>query len=246
MKSLKWIVAFSTLWICVTGYGQSQLYSGVVGYVNIGYSVGDYLIGNPMYANTNDLAHLFSYDIPDGSSITKWDRSTHQFLTPSIYHAGSGWSINYDLNPSEGALFHPTAVMTNTFAGAVPWDLNTDRPAPQPPSLGNGLFLLSCTVPFNAATFFQVVGRAPRDGESVTRLDPFSMTYNTTTFHSGEWDNGAPTLNVGEAAFFGLGPNAQLFVPDFLSPVPEPGTYALLSLGLAAFALQRRMRSRSN
>jgi PEP-CTERM motif len=243
MKSMSGLVA---LWICAAGSVSAQVVSlNVVGYVNLVYSANDYLIGNPLYAGTNDLNHLFSYNIPDGSSIAKWDRTTHQFLAPSIYHEGTGWTINYDLSPSEGALFHPTATFTNTFTGQVPW--SGDSPLILPPTLGDGLFLLSCTVPFNGATFYQVIGRAPMDGDSVTRLDPFSMTYTTTIFQSGEWNNGDPTLNVGEAAFFGLGRNTILPPSlDSLPPVPEPGIYALLSLGLAGFALQRRFRRKSN
>jgi PEP-CTERM motif len=226
MKSLKLLVTISILCLNVTGSASAQPYSlNVVGYVNMPYSTADHLIGNPLYSTDNTISNLFQYNIPDGSTLTKWDRS--------IYHSDSGWSINYDLSPSEGALFHPTAAFTNTFTGEVPW--SGDSPVIQPPTLGSGMFLLSCTIPFSAATFYQVVGRDPVEGESVTRLDSFSMTYYTTIYRSGEWDNGEPTLNIGEAGFFALGPNA-------ITLVPEPATYALLTLGFAAFGLHRRFR----
>jgi hypothetical protein len=85
-------------------------------------------------------------------------------------------------------------------------------------------------VPYSAASFEQTIGRTPREGDSVTRLDSLTGAYFSTTFHGGDWDNGAPALNLMEAAFFNLGPVS----------VPEPGTWALALVGALAFLGLRR------
>jgi hypothetical protein len=54
-----------------------------------------------------------------------------------------------------------------------------------------------------------------------------SQIYTTTTFQNGVWDNGVPTLNVGQAAFFNL------------EPVPEPAVYNLFGASLL-FAVTAR------
>jgi hypothetical protein len=77
------------------------------------------------------------------------------------------------------------------------------------------------------ASFTNVVGRAPLDGESVRILDETNQIYSVTTFRqSSGWDNGEPMLAVGQAAFFSL--------------VPEPSTVQLAVLGAAALMLSRR------
>ncbi|MDB6125981.1 MAG: hypothetical protein JWQ71_4974 [Pedosphaera sp.] len=237
MKYLKLIIAVSFLWLNLTRptSAQHNVYSStVVGYINKGYSATDYLIGNPLYSTDNTINNLFQ-SVPDGSTLTKWDRTTHQFLPTSEFSSEKGWSINYDLSPTEGALFHPAAAMTNTFTGEVPFG---EGPIYQYPTLGDGLFLLSCSIPIANASFYQVIGRAPAEGESVTLLDSLSHNYYTTIFRSGDWDNGIPVLGIGEAGFFALG-------PDALTLVPEPATYVLLTLGLVAFNLHRRLRRRA-
>jgi hypothetical protein len=90
------------------------------------------------------------------------------------------------------------------------------------PNYADGLHLLSCPVPLEIATFQQVVGRDPLNGEWVETLNEATQTYAITTFHTGiGWDNGEPALGVGQAAFFNFGPVL----------VPEPSVLALASLG---------------
>jgi hypothetical protein len=47
-------------------------------------------------------------------------------------------------------------------------------------------------------------------------------------FEDGDWDNGTPTLNVGQSAFFNL------------EPVPEPAVYNLVGAGLLLLATVRK------
>jgi hypothetical protein len=125
-----------------------------------------------------------NFSVPDGSILTKWDSQAHQFLPSSIFSGGS-WSINYDLAPGAGALFHATAAFTNTFVGTVlvgPGGGPGDITPPTPPVLGSGLFLLSSLFPASGRTFQNMIGRDPHEGEWVRLLDTASQTYFTTTY----------------------------------------------------------------
>jgi hypothetical protein len=64
----------------------------------------------------------------------------------------------------------------------------------------------------------------------VTRLDAATQTYLMSAYHSGAWDNGTPTLAIGEGAFFNLG------------PVPEPSVFSLAALGGVVLGVLRRKR----
>jgi hypothetical protein len=88
--------------------------------------------------------------------------------------------------------------------------------------------MLSCYIPIPDATFYDVVGRDPVDGDSVTLLDAATQTYTTTTFEDGSWNNGDPSLDVGESAFFNL------------EAVPEPGVYGLIGVGIIVLGMMRK------
>lgn len=239
MNRLKIIIAICVLALSANNPLSAQPYSlNVVGYYNLGLSAGNHLIANQLYATNNSINTVLAA-APNGSTLAKWNSTTLQYQPTSVFNTETGWSINYDLNPGEGALFYTPTAFTNTFVGEVPYDFGNDTPIFTFPTPADGLFLLSCSVPLNGATFQQVIGRNPLEGESVTRLDSFSQNYLTTIYRSDGWDNGTPLLGLGEAGFFALG-------PDALTLVPEPGTYALLSLGLATLGLRYKFRSKSN
>ena len=215
---------------------RGQIYSSnIVGYVNLPILAGDNLIANQLSYSDNTLSSIFGVGVPDGSTFTEWNPAAQQFLPVSTYSSETGWSINYSLTYGEGGLFHSTADFTNTFVGDV-WPGIGPMGLFNPPLISaDGLLLLSCVIPITNATFYAVVGRNPQDGEYVTRLDPTTQTYFTTTYHDGAWDNGDPVLGLGESAFFNLGPVL----------VPEPAAAVLAAAGfLGATTIRRIFRRR--
>jgi hypothetical protein len=200
----------------------------IVGYVNAPLFGGDNLIGNPLSNAPNTLDVVFG-SVPDGSTFSPWDAGMRRFLPASTYTTGAGWDTNYTFLPGAGALFHATSLFTNTYIGEVLTGPGTnDINPPIPPVLGDGLYLLSSLFPMEIRTFEDIIGRSPKEGEAVTRLDVATQTYFTTTFHLGAWDNGVPTLAIAQAAFFNLG------------PIPEPTALSLAVLGCATFCFFRR------
>ena len=228
-KKLLSVLGSGAIAICASAQVTS---SNVVGYINLPLFPGDNLIGNQLLENASsgtgyDLSlNNYLTGLANGTTFTKWDPLSNQFLPVSIYNSLSqSWSINYTLGPGEGALLNSPTLATNTFVGDVNsvLDVNTGI-LNWHPGYANGVYLLSCPVPLSDATFQQVVGRNPLNGEWVETLNPVTQSYSLTTYHTGTgWDNGAPSLAVGQAAWFDLGPVAF--------QVPEPALCAFFLLG---------------
>jgi hypothetical protein len=213
---------------------RAQISQNIVGYINQPFYTGNNFIANQLSASgdNNTLSNLFNAGIPEGTTFTKWSASQLQFLPLSTYDQTTGWSINYDLTYGEGGLLHTPSNFTNLFVGTVWPGFNGVDPFTPPLVSSNGLFLLSCYIPIAPATFFDVVGRAPNDGDYVRTFNPLTQLETVTTYEGGLWDHGAPTLAVGQSAFFGLG----------VGQAPEPASVALVGAGVAVLALLRRQR----
>jgi hypothetical protein len=231
-----------------TTFAAMILSSGVaanfVGYANLQFQPGDNWFGNPLGAGANSLSSLITI-APAGTTVSLWNSAANQYL-PTVTWNGSAWSADLTLNPGTGALLHTPSFFTNTFVGDV---LNFDgspftsagftEPPPFPGP--NGLYLFSSKAPVALAghTFFPgdghydvfeaIIGRAPHNGEQVTTLDASSQTYTTTTFLGGVWDNGDPSLQLGGAAMFNLGPVI----------VPEPSALGLVVAGIGMIGITR-------
>ena len=229
---------------CATG----QVYSiNVVGYYNTRIFAGDNLIANQLNNNgTNTLNDIlnpaYGPAIPNGATFTGWNSAANAFWPVSTYNAATGWSINYNFNSfagGQGAMLNSPSSWTNTFVGTVVSYTNLTPELGGPvwhPNYADGLYLLACPEPLFGpmdSMFANVVGRAPADGEWVKLLNAATQAYTTTTFHSatGVWDNGDPSLVVGQAAWFNLGGSTT---------VPEPFPLALLGSGAVLLLLGRK------
>ncbi|HYR44349.1 MAG TPA: hypothetical protein VER98_15070 [Terriglobia bacterium] len=213
----------------------------IVGYYNLQLYPGENLIANQLTQGDNTLNAVLTNGAAAGSTFTLWDPLAHSFLPLSVYD-GSTWSINYTLALGSGGLLVSPVMATNTFVGGVILYTNilTD-PFLGPglrwhPNYANGLYLLSIPDPLVASgdtMFRDVTDRLPSNGESVTTLDPATQIYHTTTYHTGAgWDSGDPMLNIGQSAWFNLGPVA----------VPEPGVAAIVVLAIGMTAWRSRSR----
>lgn len=222
---------------------DAQVSVNIVGYYTLPIYSGDNLIANQLDDGTNfldDIFNAYPAPIPDGATFTKWDSAANTFLPASVYSAGSGrWSIDYSFTFGEGAVLHSPTTWSNAFVGqvyppAVPYvGSGLDPTKFWHPGYAAGVYLISSPVPVYGPMdemFPFLVGRLPRNGEWVRILNPATQTYLTTTFHAGTgWDNGDPTLSVGESAWVSL--------------VPEPVTLNVCAIGAALLLLFRSRKS---
>jgi hypothetical protein len=224
----------------VASTASGQIYSqNIVGYINQTLDLGTNYIANQLdngEGNTLDTLLPLSGSstvVPEGTMFTELNPATGKFLPFSTYDTVNGWSINYALTYGEGAMLITPTSFENTFVGNVLLGDPGIDPSGQTftPRLvtGTGLMFLSCVDPIGNATFYDVVGRNPQNGEWVTLLNPGTQVYTTTTFENGTWSDGNPELNIGESALY------------YLEPVPEPSVACLGAIGLLALACRRQL-----
>lgn len=222
--------------VCAALFLAVRTYA-VTGYYSVSISAGDNLIANQVSASPdNTLDNVLYSGVATGSTFTEWDPTSNQLLPVSVYD-GSAWSINYTFGPNgTGGVLNSPVATSVTFAGTlVNYDVNTGDYTYVPASLNPGVYLLAFAAPVTMPpeTFQEIAGRAPIAGDAVKTLDPATQTYSTTTFNGSTWNNGAPVLGIGQAAYFQL------------AEVPEPSTYALmLGCGAAVLTFRRRISSR--
>lgn len=226
MKAAK-ILSLTALVAGCASVAYSQVYSqNIVGYNNQSFYAGDNYFANQLSTGDNSLDTIFTDAVPQGATFTEWDSTAQQFLPVSTY-TGTSWSINYSLTYGQGGLLDTPSGFVNTFTGSVWLGFSAASGSFTPPLVtGAGLQFLSSYVPVEAS-FYDVVGRDPANGEAVTLLDAATQTYTTTTFNNGAWDNGAPELGVGEAAFF----NLDSVTGSNLLSIPEPSEISLAATG---------------
>jgi hypothetical protein len=232
-----------TLWLAASdkAAAQSNVWTlGAYGYIDSPFLAGDNWFddslfvdsGNPVNPALNTLNILFPIgsDVPEGTTVRKWISAADAYTVPSVFHTVSGWTLDYTVAPGDGAVLNAPSAFVNHFVGQVAPDFinfvenqHHDISEWFPPAINTpGVYLLSCEIPLGGASFAQVVGRGPRNGESVRRWDPSTQTDSTTTYQGGAWNNGVPSLGINEAASFTLA-------------VPEPGTVLLLGVAAAGF-----------
>jgi hypothetical protein len=230
--------------VVLPGSLEAQVYSSnIVGYINLVLANGDNLIANQLSQGGNTLGELFPQGAPEGTTFTEWNPSQLAYLPQSIYDTNSGWSIDYTLSYGQGGLLDARSAFTNTFVGSVWPGYDGVHPFVPPQVTDNGVLLLSCFIPINDATFYDVIGRNPEVGDNVTWLNAATRQYQTTVFENSGWNNGDPSLSVGQAAFFGLGGGDS---SHLIQAAPEPAMPALLAIGMVYLVSARSRRRYSN
>jgi hypothetical protein len=245
--------------LVLAGSAFGQTYStNIVGYINLVFQPGVNLIANQLLANPdNSLDSIFNAQSSQGglannTTFTLW--SSGAFLPLSVYHSSSdSWSINYQLNLGQGGYLTSPTRVTNTLVGNVgpyfDYGGGGSNNVGYFPNYPNGLQLISNPTPIAGTLSFEfsnVAGRAPVAGEGIAILNSLTQTYDENFFNGTQWIDQATgnpstaTLQVGQAAWFGLGANYSMNIPA----VPEPGTLALVGMG-AGLLFLRRNQSRA-
>lgn len=203
------------LLVCILIAGMENVsaqlcYPYVCGYWNPVFMTGSNLFNNPCQSGSNALGQLFpSESVPEGTTVSLWNRTTSSFTNTSILTNGS-WSTNLILPPGTGALVCAPSAFMNYIGGYLlghdgsPITNEAGFEFPPPPVFSgpNGVYLLGDKAPFwlNTGTniFINIMGRLPYTGEQV-----ISLTNTSTYLGHGMWDS-VPTLGVGQAAFFNI------------------------------------------
>ena len=218
----KVIICAAGLVLAVPAFGQTYS-QNIVGYINLVIQPGvnliaDQLLSTPDNSLDSILNASSSYGgLANQTTFTMW--SSGAFLPTSVYDASSdSWSLNYDLNLGQGGYLTSPTLVTNLFVGTVgpSFDLGSRNNVNWTPDYPDGLQLISNPIPAAgnlAYEFSNVTGRAPVAGELVSILDPVTQTYLNSYFDGTQWidqSTGNPStavLQVGQAAWFGLGQN---------------------------------------
>ena len=192
----------------------------IVGYYNQYFQPGANWFGNQLSNSSIAISFLIPTP-PEGTTVKLW--STAGGLEKGARYKNGSWCGDFDLPYGQGAVLTTPTLFTNTFVGELMAPDGTKYTngftMPPPFAKPNGIYLLACrsplSIPYDGTNvFFYILGRNAKVGESFTRLNPITQTQTKTTLISlpNTWDNGEPALNVGEAAFFNIGPAPE---PDY-------------------------------
>ncbi len=177
-----------------TENGGNQVFSvNAVGFVNVEVAPGFSMIANPLQAEDNTVASLFS-NAPDGTVIYKWDAENGMFAEPNEFVFGEWSKPDQELKPGEGAFINnPTdSAFSITFVGEVmQGTLENELPT--------GFSMKSSMVP-QSGQLQADLGFPATDGDVVYQWDAENQTYlpkREVLF--GSWDPQQPEVSVGEA-----------------------------------------------
>ena len=205
-------------------------------HINIALYPGDNLIANQLAQTNQHLNSMFGgqfTSVNDLSTFTKWDTATAAQSISTFDGNALSWDNDFIWSIYDAGVFKLTGPsMMLTIVGEVPVQYmpgDFGGSLYVPPQRDPGLYLLSQPVPaLPYSNFTNIVGRLPREGEFVARLDGLTQMYTTNSFDGFSWSQGEPQLNVGEAAFFNL------------VEVPEPSSIAIICIGVVGLWCGRR------
>jgi hypothetical protein len=173
---------------------QAQVYSvNAVGYINLTAKPGFNLLANQLIPADAGLLALLP-GVPDGTTVYTFNPATGYLIATWDELFGEwGGDADQTLDPGKGFWLRVpgTDDLTITLVGEVPQGtLNVE--------LSEGFNLVSSMVP-QAGEVVGDLGMPVADGETVYTYAP-DAGYTITTWDElfGEWDNGVPTVGVGE------------------------------------------------
>lgn len=151
---------------------------------------GNSMIANPLNAVDSRVSTVLP-NMPDSTTLYKWNDATQQYLNANTYVAGFGWSDpNMTLAPGEGGIINPgSAAITKTFVGAVPLGYSVN-------SIPNLQSIRSSIVP-QAGRVMTDLHLPVINGDTVTRMiNGSNVTY---TYSGGTWSPSEPSVSIGES-----------------------------------------------
>lgn len=185
----------------VSSMAQNVYSLNVVGYVNYGFSAGNYvLVSNPLDNTNNDLNTIIP-SAPDGSTVQLWSVALQDFAasTPQFSTSTGKWFPTASIAPGQGFFVVANGNFTNTFVGNV-------RQGPVTNTLvGNGNYeCIASTVPLGGGTT-NVLDQYPAlDGDTIqiwsVALQDFAATTPQYSTSTGKWFPDY-NFNVGDGFF---------------------------------------------
>ena len=177
---------------------------------------GIYLIANQLDHGSNTLDEVLP-NMPDGTTLEKWDCSLQDFDSISVFSAASGhWDPNETLVPGEGAFFIPAGHLSSiTFTGTPHVPV---LPAALPCGYGVPTTLSRQTN--DVGTFENIIGLQPTEGSQVALWNPPTADWAIYTFSGCTWTPNVPSVGIGQAALITVAPPSTA-PPTILSDVSD-------------------------
>lgn len=163
----------------------------VVGYASVDVPEGFSMIANPLDAGDNSLANVMPSP-PQFTTVYKFDTIQGAFSGISFFNNGSWSNGALTLAPGEGGFIAANEAFTVTFSGEV---LQGELSNP----LSAGFSIISSQVP--QAGSLSSLGYTPAQFDTVYKYDNAISNYTITFYNNGSWNNGEPSLAIGEAFF---------------------------------------------
>lgn len=151
---------------------------------------GESLLSQRCCTGNNTLNDLFA-GASDGSTVRTYNNITQEFSSPALRNNGQ-WTPNLTITAGQG--FH----FTNPGPSFVA-EFHNVKGDSAAHSMQAGYNLLG-TATDHIATFQQLTGLTPREGDAVIHLVP-GAGYETNTYTFGFWELGEPEIYPGEAVF---------------------------------------------
>jgi hypothetical protein len=172
-----------------------------VGYVDVSLPAGFAMIANPLQAVDNRVCAVLT-NVPDGSSLLKWDEINEEWSEALVYFDGYGWltselelDTNTNLAVGEGAMIELPSATNQCFVGEV---LQGYLVNPVP----SGWSIRASKVPMSGEVVSDL-GAPIWEGDIVIRW--VDGAYEVYAYRNGMWidDEGEevsePAISIGES-----------------------------------------------